>query len=103
VSRYCQKYQNFRLTVVQVYGYYISKLTVEQIKDKPGGAVIVRRKKEKTFWLKSDTLKESEWREKVRVEVHLFYIFSLVCQLVRHYDAPSFGITYIMAFKYHLM
>jgi hypothetical protein len=32
-----------------VYAYYISKLTVQEIKDKPGGAVIVRREKEKTF------------------------------------------------------
>jgi hypothetical protein len=76
---------------------------MQQIKDKPGGAVIVRTEKEKTFWLKSDTLKEPEWIEKGRVEVHLFYTFSLVCHLVCHYDTPSFGITYIMAFKYHII
>jgi hypothetical protein len=54
-------------------------------------------------WLQSDTLKESKWIAKGRVEVHLFYTFNLVCQLVCHYDAPSFGFTYIMGFMLHLM
>jgi hypothetical protein len=79
---------------------------VQQIKGNPGassGAVIVRREKERTVWLKSETLKECEWIEKGRVEVHLFYACTLVCQLVYHYNAPSFGIIYVMDFIHHLM